>query len=138
MALACGPRQPRAIAYGTEACAHCHMAIADPRFSAEAITTTGKIIVFDDVGCLAAWLSENRAVESAWVSSFVDGRWLLASSAVYLKTDSLHSPMASGMVALRPGREADSVRAALGGALTSWQALLAAPPQHTPVPVPAS
>jgi copper chaperone NosL len=133
LVLACGPTSPRAIAYGTEPCAYCHMAIADARFSAEAITHTGRIVVFDDVGCLAAWLGQNRApIQSAWVASFVDGEWLEASSALYLKTDSLHSPMASGMIAVRPGREADSVRAVLGGSMTSWPELLAAPPQHTP------
>ena len=139
LALACGLREPRAIAYGAEACVHCHMTITDPRFSAEAITSTGKIVVFDDVGCIAEWLGQNsQPVQSTWVSSFVDGRWLEASTAVYLKTETLHSPMASGTVALRPGREADSVRSALGGSLTAWREVLAAPPRHAPVPAPTS
>lgn len=134
---ACGPRGPRAIVLGTESCAHCHMTIADPRFTAEAISKNGKTIVFDDVGCLAAWLGERTEPHaSTWVTSFVDREtWISADSAVYLQSDSLRTPMSSGLIALRPGPEADSVRAALGGALLSWSEVLAAPhPRRPPAP----
>lgn len=124
--IACVPRRPRPIVFGAEPCAHCHMTIADPRFTAEAITTTGKVMVFDDVGCLATWVAAHQAsLGSTWVGSFAErGRWLEASTAIYLRTDSLHTPMASGLAALRPGREADSVRSALGGALLTWSEVL--------------
>lgn len=102
------------------------MTITDPRFTAEVITTTGKVVVFDDVGCLATWLAgDHPSVGSTWVGSFVErGRWLEASTAAYLRTDSLHTPMASGLAALRPGHEADSVLKALGGTLLSWSEVL--------------
>jgi len=130
----CGPRGPRPIALGAESCGHCHMTIADPRFTAEAISTTGKITAFDDVGCLAAWLGESSApVASTWVTSFVDRHnWLSADSAVYLRTDSLRTPMASGLIALRPGHEADSVRSVMGGSLLSWREVLSTPHVHQP------
>jgi copper chaperone NosL len=117
---------------GTESCAHCHMTVADPRFTAEAISTTGKITVFDDVGCLAAWLGENSApVASSWVTSFVDRQtWLRADSAVYLRTDRQRTPMASGLIALRAGREADSAQSVLGGTPLSWHEVLAIPHEH--------
>lgn len=113
------------------------MTIADPRFAAEAVSRTGKIFAFDDVGCLAAWLGgTSEPVGSAWVTSFVDRQsWLSADSAVYLRTDSLRTPMASGLIALRPGQEADSVRAALGGTILSWREVLANPhPRQAPSP----
>ncbi len=134
--LACGPRAPRSIALGSEPCAHCHMTITDPRFTAEAITATGRAVVFDDVGCLSSWMAGNSApVASAWVTSFVDRRsWLDATTAVYLHSDSLRTPMASGLAALRPGREADSVRAATGGTLLSWSDVLALPRAHRASP----
>ncbi len=108
------------------------MTVADPRFTAEAISTTGKITVFDDVGCLAIWLRESSApVASTWVTNFVDRRsWLRADSAVYLRSDSLRTPMASGLIALRMGREADSVRSAMGGSLLSWREVVSAPHGH--------
>lgn len=134
--LGCGRQSPREISYGNESCGYCHMTIADPRFSAEAITPTGKVAVFDDVGCLAAWLGEARtAIASAWVVSFVDGReWLAADQSVYLQSEALRTPMGSGLAALRPGAEADSVRKALGGTLLTWDEVRARPHQNRPAP----
>lgn len=133
---ACVPSRPRAIAWGREQCAHCHMTLADRRFAAEVLTRTGKAVVLDDVGCLAAWLREHEApVASAWVADFADpARWLRADSAVYLQSDTIRTPMSSGLAALRPGGEADSVRAALGGRLVSWAEVLAGPHRHDPAP----
>lgn len=102
------------------------MAIADPRFAAEAITPTGKVVVFDDVGCLAAWLVADGGDAGGWVMSFVDGEaWLPADSSVFLRSDALRTPMGSGLAALRPGGEADSVHRSLGGELLSWAQVLA-------------
>ena len=132
MVVACGSRGPRAIALGEEACSHCHMTVADARFSAEAITRTGKTYVFDDVGCLAAWLREEPAgVASAWVWSVVPGEgWLQAAEAAYVQSDSLHTPMGSGLAAFRPGPGADTLRTQLSGRLLTWDEVKAAP--HVP------
>ncbi len=112
------------------------MTIADPRFSAEAITGTGKVTAFDDVGCLAAWLAESGVTSaSGWVLSFVDGReWLAAGESVYLQSEALRTPMGSGLAALRAGAEADSVQVALGGTLLTWDQVRASPHQHRPAP----
>jgi copper chaperone NosL len=112
------------------------MTLADPRFAAEALTRTGKAIVFDDVACLAAWLAENRdRVASSWVVNFAaPAEWLRADSAIYLQSDTLRTPMASGLAALDPGRQADSVRSSLGGRLLNWSEVLATPHRHTPGP----
>jgi len=133
---ACTPKRPRAIAWGRESCNHCHMTLADPRFAAELLTRTGKAIVFDDVACLATWLAENRAaVGSSWVANFAaPAQWLRADSAVYLQSDTLRTPMASGLAALAPGRQADSIRSLFGGRLLSWSDVLAVPHRHTPGP----
>jgi copper chaperone NosL len=107
------------------------MTIADPRFSAQLLTRTGRAISFDDVGCLAAWMQENPVeVNAVWVVDFVDHRWLPADSAVYLRSDSLHTPMASGLAALRPGAEFDSVAARLGGERLDWAQVQARPHAH--------
>jgi hypothetical protein len=112
------------------------MTIDDPRFSAEAVTATGKVTVFDDVGCLTAWLvAHPTPAATAWVTSFVDqSSWLDARAAVYLQSDSLRTPMSSGLLALRPGREADSVRAELGGRLFSWIEIGTVSRPHIPAP----
>jgi copper chaperone NosL len=134
--VACGRQSPREISFGNESCGHCHMTIADPRFGAEAISPTGKVTAFDDVGCLAAWLDESGARNtSGWVMSFVDGRgWLAAEQSVYLQSEALRTPMGSGLAALRAGAEADSVHAAFGGTLLTWDQVRSSPHQHRSTP----
>jgi copper chaperone NosL len=125
VAAACGTSRPRPLAYGTEVCAHCHMTLADARFSAELLTEAGKVIPFDDVGCLAAIVAGPAGsvppIQSLWVSGFVAPHTLLdARTARFLRSDAIRTPMDYHLAALRNGREADSVRAALGGELLSW------------------
>jgi copper chaperone NosL len=103
------------------------MTIADPRFVAEAVLTTGKVLAFDDIGCLASWLrAEPRPVKALWVASFASGEWLAAEQATFLRTDSLRTPMASGLIASQSPAEADSLGAFLGGARQSWGEVAAA------------
>lgn len=128
-AAACGSPGPGPLAFGTEQCAHCHMTLADPRFAGQLVTTTGKIIPFDDPGCLASYVASGGVrrdrIHSLWVDDFVQPDSMLdVGRAVFLRSDSIRSPMDYGLAALRPGREADSVRAALGGALLSWEQVL--------------
>ena len=110
------------------------MTLTDQRFAGEVLTTTGKTVVVDDVACLTAWLAEyRRPVASAWVIDFAEPTdWLRADSAVYLQSDTIRTPMSSGLIALRPGRQADSVRTVLGGRLLTWSEVLAARQRHEP------
>jgi copper chaperone NosL len=126
--LDCTRPAARPIAYGEENCRHCHMTITDPRFAAELVTRTGKVYVFDDVGCLAAFAREGTVpageVEGLWVSDYLAPDSLIdARQAVFLRVDSLTTPMTSGVVALRAGPPADSLRARLGGTFLSWAEL---------------
>jgi len=56
-AAACTTPGPRPLAFGSEECTRCHMTLADPHFAGELVTTTGKVIPFDDVGCLASFVA---------------------------------------------------------------------------------
>jgi copper chaperone NosL len=122
LAAGCASPAPRPIAWGEERCRHCHMAIADPRFAAELVTSKGLVYTFDDVGCLAAFVREGTVAEaqvhSLWVYDYLQPDSLLdARQAVYLRADTLRTPMSSHLAALRPGPAADSLRARLGGEL---------------------
>lgn len=129
-ALACGTPGPTPIAFGEAGCDHCHMTIVDQRFAAELVTRTGKVFAFDDAGCLAAF-AVNGAVEpeqvhSAWVTDFrLPGTLIPAQEAVFLRTDSIRTPMSSNLLAV-PRAVGDSLQAALGGTLLDWAQVLAA------------
>jgi copper chaperone NosL len=125
---ACAGPAPRAIAYGQEVCRHGHMTIADPRFAAQLVSSTGRVYVFDDVGCLTAFVAGGEVpgdrIHSLWVYDFADPASLLdARTAVYLRADTLRTPMSSHLAALRPGPAADSLRARMGGELLGWEEL---------------
>lgn len=126
---ACGPPAPVPIVWGDDVCDHCHMTITDPRFAAELLSRTGKAWRFDDIGCLAEFSLGDRLAEdqvhSRWVMDYLDPReFLSVDEAVFLHSDSLRTPMNHGLLALRPGPAADSLRQALGGRLLTWPEVL--------------
>lgn len=129
-AAACAAPGPTPIAFGEAACHHCHMTIVDQRFAAELVTRTGKVYAFDDAGCLAAFAVSGpvgpEQVHSAWVTDFRHpGALIAVQDAMFLRTDSVRTPMSSNLVAV--SRSAgDSLQAALGGTLLDWSAVLAA------------
>lgn len=130
LAVACGTPGPVPIDYGVVECDHCHMTVTDPPFAAELVTTTGKVHVFDDPGCLAAFVAEGTVppdqVHSLWVNDFLSPSDLLrAEEATYLRSDRIRTPMNTEVIALRPGTRADSLRAAWGGELIPWDAVVA-------------
>lgn len=130
LAAACAVPGPRPVVLGTDACSHCHMTVADPRFVAQLVTTTGKVFIYDDAGCLATALRdgvvEAADVRSAWVTDFLAPANLLeAETAWFVQADAIHSPMASGLAALSSQAQADSVAAATGGTVLRWAAVRA-------------
>lgn len=129
-ALACGTPGPTPIAFGEAACDHCHMTIVDQRFAAELVTRTGKVYVFDDAGCLATFAVTGpvgpEQVHSVWVTDFrLPGTLMPAQDAIFLRTDSIRTPMSSNLLAV-PRTAGDSLQAALGGTLLDWAQVLAA------------
>lgn len=125
---ACAVQGPRPVVLGADACSHCHMTVSDPRYVAQLVTTTGKVLIYDDAGCLAAALRdgvvEADRVGSLWVTSLLEpGTLLAATDAWFVQSGAIHSPMASGLAALPTAAQADSMAAALGGQVLRWDAI---------------
>ena len=121
--VACAAPRPRAIVYGSDQCAHCHMTVVDRRFAAELVLTTGKVIAFDDIGCLRDYLaaaSEKEQRGSAWVHDITGGEAFVPVDSMVLIRTSLHTPMGSGLVATRSPRSADSLVSVLDGTRLTW------------------
>jgi copper chaperone NosL len=139
LVAACGSPGPRPLAYDGETCAHCRMTLTDRRFGGELVLRTGRVIPFDDPGCLITYLAHESGladrVESLWVSDFLPPHELLeARQAIFLASDSIRSPMDFRLAALPPGPRADSVRAALGGELLSWDRARTLVESRSPLP----
>lgn len=135
--VACGQPSPRPIRYGHELCQYCRMTITDPRFAAQLVTRTGRVFSFDDIGGLVAFMNEERVppaeVHSTWVHSFSHPELQLdATTARFLRSDRLRTPMGSQLAAFLPGREGDSIGAELGGEVLRWEEVLVLPSRAVP------
>lgn len=133
-ALGCGQPGPAPIAYGSVPCHHCHMTVADPRFGAELVSRRRKVFVFDDPGCMAAFVGAGRVapsdIHSLWVNDFLEPDSMLdAREAVFIRSASLRTPMNSGLAAVRPGA-ADSLLRLVGGLRLTWDEVLSSAAAH--------
>ena len=130
LVAACGIAGPAALEWNEAACTHCHMIFADWRFGAEVITTKGRALPFDDVGCAAEhlasrglWLDE---VSSVWVIDFAHPDSLIdATTAAFVRIDGFSTPMGSGIIATADPGRADSLVQAFNGKRLTWTEVLA-------------
>ncbi|MFL5507605.1 MAG: hypothetical protein ACJ8AU_12055 [Gemmatimonadales bacterium] len=127
---ACAASTPRAIAFGAEACAHCHMSIADPRYAAVLLTTTGKTIAFDDPGCLLDYLASGAIaagkVQGVWFHGFLEPDSVYSAADVQLvHSDTLRTPMASGLAVAHRGPGVAELERLVGGRGRAWDELRA-------------
>lgn len=126
VAAACGGTGPRAIALGSESCEYCRMQITDARFGAEAVSSTGRVRVFDSVDCLAGYVrgAAQGSVEAIYVTdSDAPGTFVEAAKAGFLVGSSVRSPMGE-TVAFASPEAARTAQAAHGGVLATWEAVL--------------
>jgi len=132
---ACAAPGPREVLVGSDLCEHCHMTVADPRFVSQLVTTTGKVLVYDDAGCLATALNDavvaGDQVRSLWVTDFLSPAGLLeAPDAWFVRAPTLSTPMASGLAAVGTAAQADSLAAVLGGEVLRWDQVRTTPHGH--------
>lgn len=122
-------RGPRPIEYGVDECAQCRMQVADARYGAELVTRTGRVLVFDAIECLARFrLADSTAAraKSLWVTDHErPGTLIDATGAVYLRSDSLRSPMGMNLTAFAGNADTGALRRRFGGAVLRWPQVLA-------------
>jgi copper chaperone NosL len=123
LAAACATGAPT-IALGVDACAECRMIIADPRFAALLVSSTGRTIKFDSIACLLEYLEAHRTdrpqrilVADAAASSLV---FVPADAAVFVRDGAFRPPMGS-TIALRANDP--NHRRRVNGQALSWSQL---------------
>jgi copper chaperone NosL len=123
--LFCSP-EPQPIIFGNDQCTHCKMIISDMRYGAELVSNKGKIYKFDSVECLAAFsLSQTFAgeeIHSMWVINFAEPQALIAATtAVYLHSPQLPSPMGLNLSAFSERMSAQKLSNHYPGNIITWQ-----------------
>jgi copper chaperone NosL len=104
LAAGCQRGPPEAAPLDTrhEACAHCRMAVSDPRFAAQLVAPAEEPRFFDDIGCLSEWLSANSRPSPRAIAYVADHRtkaWVRAAAAHYVRAPELYTPMNSHVIA---------------------------------------
>ena len=78
------------------------MAISQPQYAAQAVDKDGNAYKFDDIGCMLRYLKNHTLLQRRlYVMDYVNQQWLEAERAVFVRSDAIESPMASGLAAFR-------------------------------------
>ncbi|HWV38087.1 MAG TPA: hypothetical protein VN033_06375 [Vulgatibacter sp.] len=86
-----------------EPCAHCLMHVGDPSFAAQMQLRDGRILHFDDPGCLLEQLpaTHREDVHAVWFHHVREDRWIRGDEVAFLRTEP--TPMGYGLGAVDRG-----------------------------------
>ena len=95
---------PRPLQYGVDACAFCKMTLMDKHFGAEIVTKKGKVYKLDDINCFVRFQQRGGPSPSEIAGRYLvdysrKGAFVPAEKALFLQSDNLKTPMASGIAA---------------------------------------
>jgi copper chaperone NosL len=104
------------------------MIINDERFAASILVEGARGAeprLFDDIGDLIVYEARNPdlRVLARYVKDHSSTEWLAAESAVFLRSPSLHTPMASGIAAYATRESAEGQRAKTAGEILAFDRL---------------
>ena len=124
---------PEPMRYGKDECTDCKMIISDQRFGAEIVTKKGRVLKFDDLGCMTAFLKRGGVVEGDVKMRVVadfnrPNVFIPVEQALFLKNDALKSPMRSDCAAFPTEAELLKVKEQMGaGQQALWPAVVCTP-----------
>lgn len=117
------PLSPPDARAGVDSCDVCGMMISDTRFAAAvAVREPNGMVrraVYDDVGEMLA-VAPPAAEHKFYVMTFDAGAWREAPAAVYVHSDRVMSPMATGVAAFTDRRAAEAFAAKHSGAVLEF------------------
>lgn len=121
--------EPEPINFGTDQCSLCKMNISDHKYGAEIVTKKGKIFKYDAAECMFNALSlGNVLYEDAAGFYVVDAsapkQLIEGTTASYLISDKLPSPMGAFLSAYKNKSDAEKNQNQYGGELKTWSDLL--------------
>lgn len=119
---ACQP-SPKPIDYGSDACDFCKMAIVDTQHGAEAVTSKGKVYMFDAIECLANFIEQEQGKSFSFllVNDYHSPKELIdANSSYYLISKNLPSPMGAYLTAFSEQSAAVEMQKSKDGEVFDW------------------
>ncbi len=114
------------ILYGSDACYFCKMNIVDNQHAAEIVTNKGKAVKYDAIECMLADIKK-RNDEEIGLFLMTDysspGNLVDATSAYYLISENLPSPMGANLSGFADRDSAERMKDNRGGKIYSWTEL---------------
>jgi len=107
------PSGPEPVAFDRAPCTRCGMLIGEPAFAGQLQTRDGRVLDFDDPGCLLLYLRERDPdVHAVWLHHHAEDRWIPQDRVAFVPVPA--TPMGYGLGAVERG-----------GATLSWDEALA-------------
>ncbi len=124
---ACKP-EPRAIAFGHDACHFCKMTVVDRQHAAELVTTKGRVYTFDAIECMINYVAESEEGERAFAHLLVNdyekpAALIPAEKSHFLISKNIPSPMGAFLTAFATKEAATAMQSAKGGQLYDWNSI---------------
>ncbi len=96
------PQGPQPVVWDRESCAHCQMAVSDRRFAAQLQLEDGRVLDFDDPGCLFTYMQRLQApVHAVYFRHVSEDRWIPMAAAAFRSAS--ETPMDYGLGAVDSG-----------------------------------
>jgi copper chaperone NosL len=120
---------PQPFVFGKDACHFCKMTIMSPQFGGELVTKKGRVYKFDDLHCLIAFMKtgevkQENIAQTLTIDYTKQNNFLDATTASYVKSENLHSPMNSNTASFATQQEAKTTAAQFRGNIIDWQTLV--------------
>ncbi len=117
---ACTGSKPVPFKLGKDACDNCKMTIMSKNYGLQWITAKGKIFKFDDISCGVSYFKKNGADGQVYVPDHLNGDFIEAEKAAFLKSSANRTPMNSTIVALSTKDAAEKLKKTKGGEILTW------------------
>ena len=122
--IASGPPE---ILLGQDVCDTCNMIVSDARFAGATIVLDERgrasSRIFDDLNCQIQYETDHPDAEIAtrWVHDYATAQWLAASNALYVRAESLITPMGSHTAAHADLSTAEALQQEEGGEVLGFE-----------------
>ena len=140
--MSCGDAptlDPPEVRWGQDVCAECGMILSDDRYAAAVVAIHDgqrEVFLYDDVGEMLAHPPKTGGDVRYWARDMRARGWIDATSAHYVRAQSMHTPMGYGVAALTDPREAQKLRDETDGQVLTYAELSATGAVGNTVPTP--
>ena len=114
------------IHFGEDMCSDCGMIINEPRFAASYAAKEGEgafqTFIFDDIGDMLHHMQQNLTLMGVgwWVHDYDSQEWIDATTAYYVTSDQIKTPMNHGIAAFGTQAAAEKLASTMGGKVFNW------------------